>query len=87
MGSCTITDLKFVWPAPILMVVSRLAPLAFEVLAPVFALNEGLNASAPQLLTWKGLDRLCFAVVLEPGVKPVSVDSVAKALQLVGLSR
>ncbi len=58
LGSCTMTDLKFVWPAPMLSVVSRLAPLAFEVLASVFDLNEGLNARAPQSLTWNGLDRI-----------------------------
>ena len=65
-----------------LIVVSRLAPLAFEVLALVDALNVGLNASALQLPTWNGLDRLCVA----PNVE-VSVDSVASAPQLVGLSR
>ena len=51
-----MTDLKFVWPVPMLSVVSRLAPLAFEVFALVFALNEGLKASAPQALTWNGLE-------------------------------
>ena len=70
-----------------LSVVSRLAPLAFEVFALVFDLNEGLNARPPQSLTWNGLERLCVAPALEPGVKPLSVDSVANALQLVGLSR
>ena len=39
----------FAWPAGWSIVVSRLAPLAFEVFAPVVALNDGLNASALQL--------------------------------------
>ena len=83
-----MTDLKFVCPAPMLSVVSRLAPLAFEVFALVFDLNEGLNASPAQLLTWNGLDRFCVAPARAGNVGvPVSVDSVANAPQLVGLIR
>ncbi len=62
-GSWTMTDLKFVWPGPMLSVVSRLAPLAFDVFALVFDLNEGLKARPPQALTWNGLDRLWVALV------------------------
>src|SRR5262249_59107420 len=43
LGSCTSTDLMFAWPAAWLIVVSRLAPLAFEVLALVVALNDALK--------------------------------------------
>ena len=58
----------------------RLAPLSFEVFALVETLNEGLNGSALQLPTWNGVDRGCVALNVE-----VSVDSVARAAQLVGL--
>ncbi len=61
--------------------------MAFELFAPVFALNEGLSASALQLETWNGVDRLCVAVPATPGVNPVNVDSVASAPQLVGFCR
>src|SRR5262249_22938230 len=58
-GSClgrgTSTDLRFGWAAAWLIVVSRLAPLAFEVLELVVALNDGLKASLSQLATWKGV--------------------------------
>ena len=43
-------------------------------------LNTGLNASAEQLPTWKGVERDWVALNVE-----VSVDSVARAEQLVGL--
>src|SRR5580692_10082886 len=82
LGSCTSTDLTFEPPAGTLSVVSRLAPLAFEVFAPAADPNDGLNASAPQLLTWNGIDVLCVA----PSVD-VSVVSVASAPQLLGLRR
>ena len=57
-----------------------LAPLALDALALVEAVNEGVNASAPQLVTPNGLDSDCVA----PNVD-VSVVSVASAPQLVGL--
>ena len=60
----------FAWPGTWLIVVSRLAPLAFEVFALVTALNAGLNLSALQLPTWNGVDTFCVA----PNVD-VSVDS------------
>ena len=45
-------------------------------------MNFGLNASALQLATWKGLERLCVA----PNVES-SALSVASTPQLVGLTR
>src|SRR6516165_4885709 len=54
-GSCTRTDLMFAWPDAWLIVVSKLAPLAFVVMALVVALNDGLKPSLSQLATWKGV--------------------------------
>src|ERR1700722_16857481 len=59
---------------------TRLAPFFFEVFALVETLNTGLNGSAEQLPTWKGVERDWVALNVE-----VSVDSVARAEQLVGL--
>src|ERR1035437_7340263 len=65
-----------------------LAPLALEVLPPTVALNEGLNASLLHSPTWNGVETLCVPVAPFCGwVYPVSVDSVARALQLVGLNK
>src|SRR6476646_3687183 len=82
LGSCTLTDLTFAWPGISLSVVSRLAPLAFDVFALLFALNEGLNFRALHAVSCSGLDRFCVA----PNVD-VIVDSVASGEQLVGFNR
>ena len=67
---------------------SKLAPLGREVFAPVEAVRLGLNASAPHSPTENGVETFWVAVALEPSTaRPVSVDSVASAPQLVGLSR
>ncbi len=81
-GNCANTDLMFASWAPCRRSTRRLAPFSFEVFALVAALNDGLNASAPQLPTWNGLARLWLA----PNVE-VSADSVASGPQLVGLNR
>ena len=46
----------FAWWAPCRRFTCRLAPIAFEVLALVEAVKDGLNDSAPQLPTANGLD-------------------------------
>jgi hypothetical protein len=75
----------FACPATSLTVVSRLAPLALDVSALVFALNAGLNFSALQLSSCNGVDRATVEVSLEPGTKPTNVELVASGVQLVGL--
>ena len=80
LGSSTNTDFMFASCAGWVRLTCRLAPFSFEVFALVAVLNDGLNASALQLPTWKGVDRPCVALNVE-----VSVDSVARAPQLVGL--
>ena len=60
----------------------RLAPFSLVVLALVDAVNVGLNASALQLATWKGLDAGLVTLNVEE-----STDSVCSSPQFVGLSR
>jgi hypothetical protein len=85
VGSCSgsevTTERMLAWCAGWVTFTCRLAPLALDVFALVEAVNEGVNASAPQLLIWKGLDR---PLSVAPNVD-VRVDSVASAPQLVGL--
>src|SRR5256714_8667361 len=87
-GNCTFTDFMFACPAAWLIVVSRLTPLALVNFAIVAALKDGLKPSLSHWLTWNGLDRL-WVPVMPPAasVKPLSTDSVASGLQLVGLSK
>src|SRR5580704_8909945 len=88
LGSEVTIFLMLPWPAPWLILTSRLAPLVREVFAPVKAVRLGLNGSAPHSPTENGVETFWVAVALEPSrVRPVSVDSVASWLQLVGLSR
>ena len=82
MGSCTLTDRMFAWPAGWLIVVSRLAPLALEVLALLAAVNAGLKASLPHSVTENGVVSDCVPVIPPvTSVKPLNVDSVASAPQ------
>src|SRR5262245_23629694 len=56
LGSVTSTDLMLAPLEGILIVVSRLAPLVFEVCALLAAENDGLNPSEPQFSAWNGVD-------------------------------
>ena len=69
----------FASPAGCVTVTWMLAPPAFEVLAPVPTCSCGLNASAPQSVAWKGLERGSCAPKVES-----SSDSVDSGAQLVG---
>src|ERR1700688_3347347 len=69
------------WPGWV-SVTCRRSPFCLVALALVDALKDGLNGSALQPETWKGLDVLCPA----PNVE-VSCELVASGLQLVGLNR
>src|SRR6202035_133546 len=69
-------------PPGMFSVVSRLAPFFFDVFAPVAALKDGLNASAPQLVRCSGVDSDWVPLSVE-----VSAESVDSGEQLVGLNR
>src|SRR5664280_1671268 len=70
----------FAPPPGMLIVVSRLAPLCFEVFALVVALNVGAKDRAEQPSAWKGV----LAPATAPS-EPVNVDSVNSSEQFVGL--
>ena len=85
LGSVTNTDLMFAWPAGCVIVVTRLAPLAFDGLPLVEAVNVGLNASPAQPSAWNGLDIeacLCLPPKVERRMFPWTSFE-----QLVGLRR
>ena len=75
-GSCTSTEWMFASCAACVRSTLIPAPIAFEVLALDATANDGLNASAPQLVTANALDSACVA----PNVD-VSVVCVANAPQ------
>src|SRR5207245_9861617 len=79
-GNCVTTERMLAWWAGWVTLTCKLSPFALEALALVEALNDGVNASAPQPLTANGLDRDCVARNVD-----VSTLSVASAPQLVGL--
>src|SRR5271154_4933139 len=79
LGSVTNTEAMFAWPAPCVIVVTRLAPLAFDGLPLVDAVKVGVKGSGLQASAWNGLEMLAVA----PSVD-VSVDSVLSIPQLVG---
>ena len=81
-GSWVTTEWMFASWAPWLRLTLRLAPLSFDVLELDDTVNLGLNGSALQLATLKGLDRVCVALKVD-----VNVVLVASAPQLVGLKR
>src|SRR5205807_4295 len=72
----------FAWWAPCVTFTASKAPPALFAWALLAALNDGLKASAPQLVTWKGLDSGRVAAKVD-----VSVESVVSAPQFVGFSR
>src|SRR5262249_29416428 len=70
LGSVTFTDFTFAPSFGIFSVVTRLAPLTFEVFDVLDAENDGLNASELQPSTANGVE----SVAVPPSVDP-SVDT------------
>src|ERR1700686_23141 len=81
-GSEATTEWMFASCAPCTRLTCRVSPLSFVPATFVAALKLGLNGSAEQFLTWKGLDTSLTVLKVE-----VNSEVVLSAPQLVGLKR